>query len=93
MAEPLSAEEREHLHDAHDFQPAKGVCPLCRYEATVQALEAERDRLRRQVRNALARLDGHTCHEGHTDADHLRLYRQVVGEIDHALAPDPPAGT
>lgn len=33
------------------------------------------------VRNALAALDGHTCHEGHTDADHLRLYRAVVAEI------------
>ena len=55
--------------------------------------EAERDRLRHQVRNALTRLDGHTCHAGHTDADHLRLYRQVVAEIESALAPDPPAGT
>ena len=38
-----------------------------------------------RVRNALAALDGHTCHEGHTDADHLSMYRAVVAEVRAAL--------
>lgn len=37
------------------------------------------------IDNALARLDGHTCHIGHTDGDHLRLYQQVIREIESAM--------
>lgn len=29
--------------------------------------------------------DGHTCHEGHTDAEHLAMYRAVVREVRAAL--------
>lgn len=105
---PLTAEERaakvSEVKDILHGSWRTAVVP--RYEATVRAVEAERDdadaqialrderlaaltverdALRDGVRNALARLDGHTCHEGHTDADHLRLYRQVVGEIEDVL--------
>ena len=38
-----------------------------------------------RVRDALAALDGHTCHEGHTDADHLAMHRAVVAEVRAAL--------
>ena len=91
MGEPLTREERTDIA----LRARAGVFPtnlrpaFTRYEATVQAVEAERDALRHGVRNALATLDGHTCHEGHTDSDHLRLYRAVVGEIDRLVSPDP----
>lgn len=42
-----------------------------------------------RVRNALAALDGHTCHAGHTDADHLAMYRGVVAEISTAVGGRP----
>lgn len=38
-----------------------------------------------RVRNALAALDGHTCHEGHTDAERLPLWRDCVAEVRAAL--------
>jgi hypothetical protein len=41
--------------------------------------------LRGRVQNALAILDGHTCHDGHTDALHLALHLRVGAEIQTAL--------
>ena len=38
-----------------------------------------------KINNALAILDMHTCHEGHTDTDHLHLYKSVVREIEQVL--------
>jgi len=35
-----------------------------------------------RINNALAKLDMHSCHAGHTDLDHLRLYRAIVTEIE-----------
>ena len=56
-----------------------------RFAAAVRQTQARERDLRGGILNALARFDGHTCHAGHTDADHLRLYRQVVQEIESVL--------
>jgi hypothetical protein len=37
------------------------------------------------IDNALARLDGHTCHEGHTIEHHKNFYRSVLTEIEHIM--------
>lgn len=63
--------------DPEDLGP---LCSACLGPVIVAATQ-----LRGRVRNALAMLDGHTCHAGHTDADHLRLHRQVVTEIRAVL--------
>ena len=90
MIDPLTAEELarmkrlcENAEDGWDVLEL-GIQPehVLRLLAQVAAAEQEVARLRRGVLNALARLDGHTCHSGHTDSDHYRLYRGVVNEIE-----------
>lgn len=48
--------------------------------ALIERLERAEEAMHR-VRKAIAILSGPTRDEGHTDADHLRLYRDVAAEI------------
>lgn len=94
MTEPIRPLTRDALERLRERYTAanqvgmNGARRVLELIATVDARDVEADRLAgrlQQVRAAVARLDGHTCHEGHTDAAHLRLHELVVQEIRDAL--------
>jgi hypothetical protein len=101
VAEPLSKEERERIAEIIHPGHFGHVSDVERYEATVQALEAERDRLRAALEWYANR---HNYEERVREFRGLygearRSYVQPIEEDDYgararaALAPDPPAGT
>lgn len=87
MSEPYTPEQVAEWSTLalREFSAGTSWEVLDRMIATVRAAEAERDRLAYRIHNALAILAGHTCHAGHTDTDHLRLYQDVVNEIERVL--------
>jgi hypothetical protein len=89
VAEPLSREERERIAEIIHPGHFGHVSDVERYEATVQALEAERDRLRHLIDYAMMLHENGEAPPGHELATWDGWYRTVR----HALAHDPPAGT
>ncbi len=85
-AEPITREQlrRWAAERAHRGYPehlrAPGLAVIALLDDHAAALA-----LRGRVQNALAILDGQSCHDGQTDADHLRTHRAVVAEIQTAL--------
>jgi hypothetical protein len=86
-AEPLNAAERETFEYYAATQKGPSAQHVSRWWEGYHALRSEwytAEATLVRVRSALAALDGHTCHGGHTDADHLGVVAEVMVALEGA---------